>query len=40
MAAERRFLRLKAPELRTDVYLGTRYLGGVAVGTDLEEVAA
>ena len=40
MVVERRFRRLKAPELMKDLNLGTRYMDGVTLGIDLEEAAA
>ena len=40
MVAERRFRRLKAPELMMDVYLGAEYKDGIVINTTLEKVAA
>ena len=40
MVAERRFRRLKAPELMKDVYLGAEYKDGIVINTTLEKVAA
>ena len=40
MIAEQRFRRLKAPELIEDVYLGAKYVDGIAAETTLEKVAA
>ena len=40
MVAERRFRRLKAPELMKDVYLGAEYKDGIVITTTLEKVAA
>ena len=40
MIAEKRFRRLKAPELMTDVYHGAQYVDGMAIETTAEEVAA
>ena len=40
MVAEQRFRRLKAPELMEDVYLGARYVDGIAVEATVEKVAA
>ena len=40
MIAEKRFRRLKAPELMTDVYHGAEYVDGMAIETTAEEVAA
>ena len=40
MIAEKRFRRLKAPELMKEVYLGTKYAEGVSIEIALEEVAA
>ena len=40
MVAERRFRRLKAPELMKDVYLGAEYKDGIVITTTLERVAA
>ena len=38
--AERRFRRLKAPELMMDVYLGAQYTDGLLVVSGTERVAA
>ena len=40
MIAEQRFRRLKTPELMEDVYLGAKYVDGIAAETTLEKVAA
>ena len=40
MVAERRFRRLKAPELMKGVYLGAEYKDGIVINTTLEKVAA
>ncbi len=40
MVAEKRFRRLQAPELMKDVYLGVRYVDGIAVEATAEKVAA
>jgi transposase-like protein len=40
MIAEKRFRRLKAPEMMTDVYHGAQYVDGVAIEATAEEVAA
>ena len=40
MVAEKRFLRLQAPELMADVYLGAQYVDGIAVEATAEKVAA
>ena len=40
MVAEKRFRRLKAPELMKDVYLGAEYVDGMAIEATVEEVAA
>ncbi len=40
MIAEKRFRRLKAPELMTDVYDGGQYVDGMAIDATVEEVAA
>ena len=40
MVAERRFRRLKAPELMMDVYLGAQYVDGLLVVSRAERVAA
>jgi transposase-like protein len=40
MIAEKRFRRLKAPELMRDVYDGAQYVDGVAIDDTIEEVAA
>ena len=40
LVAERRFRRLKAPELMMDVYLGARYEDGIVINTMPEKVAA
>ena len=40
MVAEKRFRRLQAPELMADVYLGARYVDGIAVEATAEKVAA
>ncbi len=40
LIAEKRFRRLKAPELMRDVYDGAQYVDGVAFDATLEEVAA
>ena len=40
MVAEQRFRRVKCPDLMTDVYLGTRYVDGIAVAETVEKVAA
>ena len=39
MVAERRFRRLKAPELMKDVYLGAEYRDGIVINTTTEKVA-
>ena len=40
MIAEKRFRRLKAPELMRDVYDGAQYVDGMAIQATVEEVAA
>ena len=40
MVAEKRFRRLQAPELMKDVYLGAKYMDGIAVDATAEKVAA
>ena len=40
MVAEKRFRRLQAPELMKDVYLGVRYVDGIAAEATAEKVAA
>ena len=40
MIAEKRFRRLKAPQLMGDVYDGAQYLDGMAIEATVEEVAA
>ena len=40
MVAEKRFRRLQAPELMEDVYLGAKYVDGIAVELKVEKVAA
>ena len=40
MVAGKRFRRLQAPELMADVYLGARYVDGIAVEATAEKVAA
>jgi hypothetical protein len=40
MIAEKRFRRLKAPELMMEVYNGAQYVDGLRVHTDTEEAAA
>ena len=40
MVAEKRFRRLQAPELMTDVYLGAKYADGIAIEAKVEKVAA
>ena len=40
MVAERRFRRLKAPELMMDVCLGAEYKDGIVINTTTENVAA
>jgi transposase-like protein len=40
MVAEKRFRRLKAPELMRDVYDGAQYVDGMAIEAIIEEVAA
>ncbi len=40
MIAEKRFRRLKAPELMRDVYDGAQYVDGMAIDATVEEVAA
>ena len=40
LVAERRFRRLKAPELMMDVYLGVEYKYGIVMNTTTEKVAA
>ena len=40
MVAEKRFRRLREPVLMRDVYLGTRYVNGIAVEATAEKVAA
>ena len=40
MVAGKRFRRLQAPELMTDVYLGVKYKDGIAVEATAEKVAA
>ena len=40
LVAERRFRRLKAPELMMDVYLGAQYVDGLLVVSRTERVAA
>ena len=38
--AEKRFRRLQAPELMKDIYLGARYVDGIAIEVTAEKVAA
>ena len=40
MVAEKRFRRLQAPELMKDIYLGARYVDGIAIEVTAEKVAA
>ncbi len=40
MVAEKRFRRLQAPELMKDVYLGAKYMDGIAVDATAEKIAA
>jgi len=40
MITEKRFRRLKAPELMKEVYLGAKYVDGASIEIALEEVAA
>ena len=40
MIAEKRFRRLKAPEVMRDVYDGAQYVDGMAIDATVEEVAA
>ena len=40
MISEKRFRRLKAPELMRDVYDGAQYVDGIAIDATIEEVAA
>ncbi|MFQ5918112.1 MAG: IS256 family transposase [Candidatus Binatia bacterium] len=40
MVAEKRFRRLRAPELMMDVYHGAQYVDGIRLQTAIEEVAA
>ena len=40
LVAERRFRRLTAPERATEVYLGVKFVNGVKVTTNGQEVAA
>ena len=40
LVAEKRFRRLKAPELMKDVYQGAEYVNGVLVNQAPEEKAA
>ncbi len=40
MVAGKRFRRLQAPELMADVYLGARYVDGIAVEAPVERIAA
>ena len=40
LVSERRFRRLKAPEMMKDVYLGAEYKDGLVINTTLEKVAA
>ena len=40
MIAEKRFRRLKAPELMRDVYDGAQYVDGMPIDATAEEVAA
>ena len=40
MIAEKLFRRLKAPELRNEVYLAAKYVDGASIEIALEEVAA
>ena len=40
MIAEKRFRRLKAPELMSVVYDGAKYIDGMAIEVAVEEVAA
>ena len=40
MIAEKRFRRLKAPEVMRDVYDGAQYVDGMAIDDTVEEVAA
>ena len=40
LVAEKRFRRLKAPELMRDVYQGAKYVNGVLVNQESKEKAA
>ena len=40
MVAEKRFRRLKAPEVMSAVYDGAKYIDGMAIEAAVEEVAA
>ena len=40
LVAEKRFRRLKAPELMRDVYQGAKYVNGVLVNEESKEKAA
>ena len=40
MVAEKRFRRLQAPELMKDIYLGARYVDGIAIEVTAEKIAA
>ena len=40
MIAEKRFRRLKAPELMSEIYHGAQYVDGMAIEATVEEVAA
>ncbi|MDP7226463.1 MAG: IS256 family transposase, partial [SAR202 cluster bacterium] len=40
MIAEKRFRRLKAPEMMREVYNGAQYVDGLRFHTDTEEAAA
>ena len=40
MIAEKRFRRLKAPELMSEIYHGAKYVDGMAIEATVEEVAA
>ncbi len=40
MIAEKRFRRLKAPELMSEIYHGAKYVDGIAIEATVEEVAA
>ena len=40
MVAEKRFRRLQTPELMKDVYVGAKYVDGIAVELKVRRVAA